>query len=63
MNNARSSMKLYLYDCDMGQGAVEALDLAQAERLARSESGSSVRNVHLATREEVDFHRAKGGWV
>jgi hypothetical protein len=56
-------MKLYLYDCDMGQGAVEALDLAQAERLARGESGSSVRNVHLATREEVDFHRAMGGWV
>ena len=55
--------KLYLYDCDRGQGAVYACSLEEARRTALLDSGRSdpPRNVHLATAEELAFRRAMGG--
>lgn len=57
--------KLYVYDCDMGQGLVAAPSLAEAERQARLEAGraAGARNVRVADEETVEWHRAMGGYV
>lgn len=55
--------KLYLYDCDRGQGAVYARSLEEARRTALLDSGRCdlPRNVHLATAKETSFRKAMGG--
>lgn len=56
-------MKTWFYDCDHGQGSVEAETYDEAYRKAVREAGtlSQVRNVHVATEEEKIWRDAMGG--
>lgn len=56
-------MALYTYDCDMGQGLVEAPNLEAAIRLAKCEAGEFAYrgNVKKATKEDLVWRRAMGG--
>lgn len=56
-------LKLYVYDCDRGQGSVMAKDLTEAREQAKLDCGRNdpPRNVHLATAEEEAFRQAMGG--
>jgi hypothetical protein len=56
-------MNVYLFDCDMGQGMVRAPDIETATREAILDAGrdADVRNVHLATKDELSFRRGMGG--
>ncbi len=59
------SDKLYIYDCDRGQGAVYAPNKDAAEKAARRETGTfdQARNVRLATQSDIEWRKAMGGWV
>lgn len=56
-------MNTWFYDCDYGQGSVEAETYEEARRKAIREAGllADVRNVHEATEDEKNFRRHMGG--
>ena len=56
--------KLYIYDCDFGEGAVMASGLEEARSKAVADTGRlhGVRNVRLPTRDELAWREAMGGW-
>ncbi|UUV44846.1 hypothetical protein RCRUDOLPH_79 [Rhodobacter phage RcRudolph] len=55
--------RVYLYDCDHGQGEVVATNLELAKQRAQREAGSlaGVRNVRQATPEDLAVRKAMGG--
>lgn len=58
-------MAVWLYDCDMGQGVVSAPDEDTARREAVQDVGrhAQVRNLHVATPDELAFRRHMGGFI
>jgi hypothetical protein len=60
---SKSKKKLWFYDCDMGQGSVIASSYETARKIAITEAGTyaQVRNVHPATKEEIEFRKIMGG--
>jgi len=56
-------MATWIYDCDRGQGSVEARTEEVARRRAIAEAGTyaSVRNVRRPSQAEAAFRRAMGG--
>lgn len=56
-------MSTWFYDCDYGQGSVEAetVDEARLQALYESGANSGVRNVRQPTQQEVAFRAAMGG--
>jgi hypothetical protein len=53
----------FVYDCDKGQGLVEAKNIEDAERIARRECGSydPPRMIRKATKEDLEWRKAMGG--
>lgn len=58
-------MAIWFYDCDMGQGVVSAPNEEKARREAMLDAGrhSQVRNVHRATKAEIEFRKTMGGFM
>lgn len=56
-------MATYLFDCDYGQGMVEARTEQAARRAAVAEAGTyaQVRNVRRASPADLAFREAMGG--
>ena len=56
-------MKIWFYDCDYGQGCVQATTYEAARSKAILDAGraANVSNVRLATDEEINFRKAMGG--
>lgn len=56
-------MKTWFYDCDYGQGSVQAETYEEARAKAIREAGtlSGVHNVHIATEDEKNFRIHMGG--
>lgn len=58
-------MTIWFYDCDGGQGVVDAKDYESAKRAAVLDAGrdAGVANVREATASDIAFRVAMGGWM
>ncbi len=63
LSEGMMKLKLWFYDCDYGQGSVRASTYEKAYTEALLDAGrhSGVRNVHLATKDEIEFRKVMGG--
>lgn len=55
-------MTLYYIETDLGCGIREAKNLQQAKSHMRIEAGELVNIVRLATRDEIEWVQAMGGY-